>query len=117
MLRKYRDCLAWASAGDEGSNNFLGVYLLAPPLPSQSMGIIDLAGNVRENLGAQSLRGKILSRKGLVLIGSYQRPKTIFLGFQSERIRVNGKENRNVRHSRFGKACGLDAAGTAIREV
>ena len=49
--------------GEFHFGKWLGVRV---PSPSpRSIDIIQLAGNLRENLGAQELRGKILSRKGL----------------------------------------------------
>ena len=43
----------------------IGWGLLGIPPPPWSIGIFNLAESVEINLGAQSLRGKILSRKGL----------------------------------------------------
>jgi hypothetical protein len=43
-----------------GNGGVLGI-----PPPPWSIGIIDLGEHLRQNLGAQQLRGKILSRKDL----------------------------------------------------
>jgi hypothetical protein len=48
------------------SGNFRGAG--RTPFPSWSIEISDLAGNISENIGAQSLAGKIFEKKDLGLL-------------------------------------------------
>jgi hypothetical protein len=87
MRRRYQDCLVLALASAEGST-IPGVFtfLLSPtPLPPRSIGIILLAGNIRENIGAQSLKGKILSGKGLALVSFVKDRACKFQDFRTKR--------------------------------
>jgi hypothetical protein len=80
-------------------------FLLPPPNP-RAIGIIDFNGKCQKNIGAQSHRGKILSRKGFSSDSFLSKIEMQVLRFQSEEIRVNGKERRTGRHSHFGKLKG-----------
>ena len=68
----------------------------------------NLGENVRKNIGAQSLRGKILSRKELVLICFLSKIEMQLLGFQSEEIRVNGKREETGTAFPFWEARAME---------
>jgi hypothetical protein len=85
-------------------NSPLGYLLIGnalPPLPRPT-GIMELAGNTAQNLGLQSLRGKILSHKHLCDV---RRLKNQGLHNRMERVRGLSQEDTT------GKLCGFPIPG------
>jgi hypothetical protein len=65
------------------------------PLPSRSIGIIGLGENRKINLGAQQLRGKILSDKELPLASAAKDRARMFQGLQKNKMGVNRKREND----------------------